>query len=168
MSDTNGNGKELPENRKAAVAHGLEQYNFMAAERDELANEVRELRTQIAGYKVALEANASRIAELESRCQTLTLERDQAVADRTKYEALFVSVKAQLRAFAVPNEPLIRDMSEESDRAMEYLRSTAQHQQAAQAQVQGNYGSAYPPVGGIPERHLGSGAERMSEPKRSS
>lgn len=149
MNDGNGKQPELTERRKAAVEHGLTQYQQLADERDKLEAETRELRTQIAGYKVAAEADNSRILQLESRANSMVLERDQAIADLAVYQALFVSIKAQLRAFNVPNEPLIRDKSEESDRALDYLRTSASQQQAAQAQAQSNYSGAYPPVGGV-------------------
>lgn len=169
MSDTNGGTDvSLPERRKAAVAAGLEQYNHIANERDKFETEVRELRTQIAGYKVALEADASRIAELESRATTLTLERDQAVADRVKWEGLFVSIKAMLRAFAVPNAPLIKDRSEEADNALEHMALAAKHQVTAQQQLQaGAYPQGFSGHPGVPA-NVGQRTDNLSKTERSS
>ena len=113
QSDQPTNG-DLPENRKAAVAAGLEMYNAVAHERDELQKENRELRTQLAGLKVAMEAMDSNNIDMISQINTAKIERDQAVADRSVYETLFISIQAQLRAFAVPNVPLVKDRSDDN------------------------------------------------------
>jgi hypothetical protein len=108
---TNGNGN-LPQDRQAAVEHGLTQYHTMAAERDALAKENSELKTQIAGLKVAFEAQSAQLTTMESRIQSATVVRDQAVADRAVWEILFISIQAQLRAFVVPATPLVKDKTD--------------------------------------------------------
>jgi hypothetical protein len=107
----NGNGKEatLPEDRQAAVAYGLAQFQTICAERDASHRENIALKTENAGLKVAVEALEAHRTEMESRVQSATLVRDQAVADRAVYETLFVSIQAQMRAFAVPAAPLVKD-----------------------------------------------------------
>ena len=113
MSDTTGNGNLSPRAAEA-VRSGLEQLNFVVDELEASKQESRELRTQIAGYKVAMEAFEARVAELESRERTAMLERDQAVADRITWETLFVSINAQMRAFKIPSAPFVKDQSEEA------------------------------------------------------
>ena len=104
---TNGNG--LPNDRQAAIEYGLVQFQTIAAERDDLHKENIALKTEIAGLKVAFEAQQAQINDMDSKVSTMSLIRDQAVADRTVYEVLFVSLQAQMRAFAVPSAPLIKD-----------------------------------------------------------
>ena len=73
-----------------------------------------------------MEAQDARVAELESRAQTMQLQRDEAISDRAVYETLFISIKAQLRAFAIPNEPLIRERNENED-ILEAMREAPHH-----------------------------------------
>jgi len=101
----NGNG--LPTDRQAAVEYGLVQFQTMMAERDQMARDYAELRTKYAGLEVACEAQTAQITDMQSRVATASLVRDQAVADRAKYETLFISIQAQLRAFAIPAAPLV-------------------------------------------------------------
>jgi len=104
---------ELPAERAAAVAYGLEQFQSIAHERDELRNENTGLRDRVAALEIEAEGLRSHITDGQSHIKSAYLVRDQAMADRIKYEALFVSVQAQLRAFQVPAEPLIRDTEEQ-------------------------------------------------------
>ena len=77
------NGKstnlELPAAREAVIEQAQRVYQEVAHERDQLLREVGSLRSDIAGYKVALEANASYIAQMESRMADALLVRDEAV-----------------------------------------------------------------------------------------
>jgi len=104
----NRNGSKLPASREAAVQQGLAYYQEIAAERDALAREVASLKSEIAAHKVCTEAQASQITEMESRCLSYRAERDQAMVDRAKYETLLIGIQSQLRAFHIPNEPLVR------------------------------------------------------------
>lgn len=159
QSDQPTNG-DLPENRKAAVAAGLEMYNAVAHERDELQKENRELRTQIAGLKVAMDAMDSRVIGMESNLVTAKIDRDQAVADRSVYETLFISIQAQLRAFAVPNAPLVKDHSDDT-------KDAATAMQEAIPPSSYDHGAAR----GVPPEQYGrlTGiAPALFEPKRSS
>lgn len=114
MAEENGNAADdLSNDKKAAFAYGLAQYQVVADERDQLRLEVNKLKGDVAVYKVMLDAKDSQILELESRQATHQTERDQAVADRAKYETLFVSIKAQLGAFNIPAAPFIRDINDE-------------------------------------------------------
>jgi len=101
--------RSLPRERAAAVAYGLEQFQAMAHERDELRNENTGLKDRVAALEIEAEGLRSHINDATSQIRSAMLVRDQALADRIKYEALFVSLQAQMRAFAVPAEPLIKD-----------------------------------------------------------
>jgi hypothetical protein len=101
--------RSLPRERAAAVAYGLEQFQTMAHERDELREENTGLKDRVAALEIEAEGLRSHINDAQSQTRSAMLVRDQALADRIKYEALFVSLQAQMRAFAVPSEPLIKD-----------------------------------------------------------
>lgn len=108
----NGSPPTLPDDRQAAVEYGLAQYQAMAAERDSLQRDVHLLNSELAASRVSLEAYEARVNDADSRVASAMLVRDQAVADRAKYETLFVSVQAQLRAFNIPAAPLVRGIDE--------------------------------------------------------
>jgi len=106
---------ELPESRQAAWAQSMAMYQETAAQLDAMRIEVAKLKSDISGYRVALEAKDSVMADLESRIQIMQLVRDEAVAHRAKWETLFASVQAQLRAFQVPAAPFVSMHEETND-----------------------------------------------------
>jgi len=106
---------ELPESRQAAWAQSMAMYQETAAQLDTMRIEVAKLKSDISGYKVALDAKDSIMADLESKVQTMQMVRDEAVAHRAKWEALFISVQAQLRAFQVPAAPFVKLHEETGD-----------------------------------------------------
>jgi len=114
VSKTNGTPPALPEDRKAAVAYGLEQFQVMAHDRDNAISENHQLRADIAGYKIALEAMQTQLANADSRVAEMTLIRDQATARAIKWEVLWRSVKAQLNAFQIPSEPHIAEPDDDA------------------------------------------------------
>lgn len=97
----------LPSDRKAAIAYGLEQFQRMQHEREDAVRERNELRLQLSSAESTIEGLRGRVNEIESYNQSLRIERDAAVGHRLKWEALFVTIQAQLRAFEVPHEPLV-------------------------------------------------------------
>jgi len=99
----------LPADRQKAVEYGIAQFQQVAHERDELRKEVAALRERIAALEIETEGLRAQNNEAQSQIATAYLVRDQAMADRIKYEGLFVSIQAQMRAFAVPATPLISD-----------------------------------------------------------
>ena len=121
---TAGNGEALPDDRKAAVAYGLEQFQRMQHEADKARTDRDLLRVEREADKARIEAQERAIIELESRCNVLLAERDEAVAHRIKWETFFASLHAQMRAFEVPAVPLIVDKSERhhdgSDRPLQH------------------------------------------------
>ena len=107
LERTNGGDTALPASRQAAIEQGLHMFQEVAADRDRLANEVTRLRGDISAYKVMVEALETQLADAQSRIQSATIMRDQAAADRCKWESLFIGIQAQLRAFEVPAAPLV-------------------------------------------------------------
>ena len=106
---------ELQEDRRAAVEAGLVHYQMVAAERDKLAKELADAKSEIAGLKISLEVQTAQMNVMESRVNAMQLTRDQAVAERAKYETLFASFQAMLRTFAVPAVPYITGNHDEQD-----------------------------------------------------
>jgi len=123
VNEQSDHQSDLPDNRKAAVAAGLAQYNMIAHERDELQAQVRQLTLHLEQCQVALQAKEAIITELDSRMRSALLERDQAIGDRAVYETLFISFQSLLRAFQVPNEPLVKSRGDDERDAMAALMS---------------------------------------------
>lgn len=111
----NGNKNDLPDDRKAAVEAGLAHYQLVAAERDALAKEIDKLLKDITSHKIMVEAQKSQMNDLESKIATANLLREEAVAQRAKYETLFMSIQAMLRTFSIPAAPLIKEMNDDAD-----------------------------------------------------
>jgi len=112
-SKTNGTDKpELPERYEAYANTFVRQQMAVAAERDQLAADNAKLRADIVLYKVEIEARHSELNELRSNEQTAMLMRDKAIAERAKWEALFISIQAQMRVFEVPAAPLVTQPNE--------------------------------------------------------
>lgn len=130
MTETDKNNSELkteplPADRLAAVEQGLALYQATAAERDKLRREVADLQIERAGFKVAIEALQAQVTDAQSQMRTHQLERDAAVAERAKYETLFGGFLAQLRAFQVPIQPLIRAVEFEGEDDLPTVRSSS-------------------------------------------
>ena len=103
------NGKaQLPESQEIAIRQGLTAHHELVAERNALAREVFQLKSDVAAHKIAGEAQQSLNAELESRMATARAERDQAIADMATFRAILISIQAQLRAFSIEHEPMVR------------------------------------------------------------
>jgi hypothetical protein len=99
----------LPEVHQHDLEATLREHFAMAAERDELRKEVAELKTELAASKAANMMMESNVAASESRVVSYQLERDKAVAERAKWETLFVSFQAQLESFIPPTLPLVKE-----------------------------------------------------------
>jgi hypothetical protein len=121
MSELNGGTvgphevNSLDDVAQAAVSHGLTQWQKMVQERDSFRQEVERLRAELTSCKIALEAQSSYAAQMESRMADTIALRDQTVAERIKWEALFVGIMAQLKAFDVPAGPLIRGAEDDRE-----------------------------------------------------
>jgi hypothetical protein len=102
----------LPPDRAKTVEAGLLMFQEISAERDRLRRELEESHRERKQDRVELEALRSLVATLESRASSHQLERDQAVGDRAVYEALFISIDAQLRAFEVPIRPVVKKLAD--------------------------------------------------------
>lgn len=104
-----GDHGALPPDRLKAVEYGIAQFQQIGHERDELRKEIIATRERVAALEIEAEGLRSQLNDAESKVITAYMVRDKALADRIKYESLFVSVQAQMRAFAVPAAPLISD-----------------------------------------------------------
>ena len=110
MSETNG----LPPVREAIIDQAHRLHQEVAHERDTLRLRITDLLTEIEGLKAQLKVAELEASTLRSRADSSISIRDDAVADRAVYEALFISIKAQLMAFKIPSAPLVRERPEET------------------------------------------------------
>ena len=101
--------QKMPEARvRRRTAWAGEMFQQLVSERDDFQREVVTLKTEIAARDCENQSLRSYMADAERRISNAVMERDQAVADRAKWETLFVSVQAQLRAFEPPTAPLVK------------------------------------------------------------
>jgi hypothetical protein len=105
----------LPQPREAIVEQGLRIQQETAAERDLLRREVSGLKSDIAGYKVAIEALQAQLAEADSRMASMTLVRDEAVSRRAEVETVLASIMALGRAFSIKSNPIITGDGDRED-----------------------------------------------------
>jgi hypothetical protein len=113
---TNGtHGIELPEGRLAIVQQANRIAQETATERDEALKEIARLNLLITEKDVREQALQSLVNEMESRVEKMTAIRDEAVAHRAAYEALFKMQLATLQAFVPPTAPLIEKVDAEDD-----------------------------------------------------
>ena len=105
----NGN---LPPIREGLVAQAERIHQEIMHERDELRKLVGELRTEIAGLKAVINVAELHNTQLESRANTAMLVRDQKVSEAEQSKAVLRSIAAQLRAFDIEAEPLVREKPE--------------------------------------------------------
>lgn|SRR5215471_3024894 len=99
---------ELPEDRRKSVEAGLTAYHATQAEIEHLQSELRDAHVTIEGLRAQLKSLDDLHGLHESRIASHQLERDQAVADRAKYETLFASMFAMMQTFDVPVETLVK------------------------------------------------------------
>jgi len=107
---TNGNGQhtaELPRTREAVVEQGLRIQQETAAERDELRRQFQQALSDMAAYKVALEAQAAQLTQADSRVETATARMDDAVRRCAEVETVLASIMALGRAFNIKHQPHI-------------------------------------------------------------
>jgi len=113
LSKTNGTTKNLPASREATVEQAARYFQEVAHETDDLRRQLVQAKSDNAALKVCVEAQSSQITMLESRTTTAMIERDKAVEAKAEYRTLLVSIQAQLRAFGVEHEPLVREAVEQ-------------------------------------------------------
>ena len=118
MTNTETNGSDLPASRQAAVEQGLAMYHETANERDALREQVRQMQSQLAAHKVALEAKDAQMADLESRVNTMMIVRDEAVGRRAELETVLSSMMALGRTFQIGNVPLVKPRNDADEAAI--------------------------------------------------
>ena len=108
MTDTrNGNG--LNDEGAKAVEAGLAMHLRVKLALEDARQVIARQEEVLTQTKVEIEALRSFNTMLESRIQSCIAERDLAIGQRAKYEALFSMVMATMREFQVPAVPLIRE-----------------------------------------------------------
>lgn len=98
---------KLPEQQEADFATIMRTHYAISAERDQLRRDLSDMQTKLSATEAAVTMLEANVNAAESRVISYQAERDQAVADRVKWEALFASFYAQLRAFKPPERPLV-------------------------------------------------------------
>lgn len=120
------NGDDLPPPRQEAFANGLLAYQTLAAERDALvfemrqvreasAQEVARLRSDLAGSRVVVEALQSQLADSDSRKATAYAERDEAVRRAAALETVLSSIMALGRVFLISHVPVVKTADPEEE-----------------------------------------------------
>ena len=99
----------LPEIHQNDFEGTVREHYAVMAERDALRKENAELKTEVSAHKAANMMMESNVTASESRVICYQIERDRAVAERAKWEALFVSIQAQLEAFIPPTLPIVKE-----------------------------------------------------------
>lgn len=102
----------LPEIHQNDFEGTVREHYAVIADRDELRTEVAGLKTELAASKAANMMLEGALNAERSRVVSSQLERDRAVADRAKWETLFVSIQAQLEAFIPPTLPIVKEAAE--------------------------------------------------------
>jgi hypothetical protein len=113
MTDTQPTNGDLPPIREAIIEQGLRLSQEVAAERDSLRLLLAQRDTTIAGLKAQLDVAELDASRLRNRAESLMAVRDEAIAERAIFEALFISFQSLLRAFKIPGAPLIREATED-------------------------------------------------------
>lgn len=100
---TNGQSPE-----ELAVAHGVANFQRIMTERDESNAKLTTAEKLIAVYKIEIEGYRAQLAAETTRTLSYQQERDDAVAKLAKYETMYTSFYAQMRAFGVENTPFVK------------------------------------------------------------
>jgi hypothetical protein len=108
-SSGTGTLRTLPDELLAAADQNV--FHQIAAERDRLRKKLAALKQIHAQAQVQIASMQSLINRLESQAVSHQCERDLAISQRSAYEALFVGIQAQLRAFETPAAPLVEQLS---------------------------------------------------------
>lgn len=106
---TNGNGGTDELAVKAAVEHHVASYQRVVSERDELQKQNDKKDQLLTVAKIENEQLRAELAVERSRTASYQGERDGAVAGLAVYQTLYAGMMAQMRAFGIKHEPLIKD-----------------------------------------------------------
>lgn len=99
----------LPEAHQQDLEATLRDIYAVRARNEDQAKTITDQNTEIAALKAANMMMESAKNASESRVVSYQAERDQAVAERAKWETLFVSIQAQLEAFIPPTLPIVKE-----------------------------------------------------------
>jgi hypothetical protein len=94
---------------KTAVEHHVASYQRVCNERDDLQRMTNHQGQMLTVAKIEIEGLRVELAAAQSRIASYQTERDDAVANLAVYQALYISMMAQMRAFGIEHGPLVRD-----------------------------------------------------------
>lgn len=89
--NTNGNDQQLPEHRQRMVEAANAAFQAVAAERDDLARQLREMTLRYDGEMQKVEQMRTLANMLESTVTTQRVERDAAVRENARLEAVLTN-----------------------------------------------------------------------------
>jgi hypothetical protein len=106
------NGTDIAREKESAkaVEAGLAMHLRVKAALDEARDVIAQQESRLTQATVEIESLRSFNTMIESRIESAIAERDLAVGQRAKYEALFSMMLATMREFNVPAVPLIREL----------------------------------------------------------
>lgn len=137
MSDLNGGPKEvntLDDVAQAAVSHGLTQWQKMVQERDGFRQEADRLRQEVAHYKIAVEAQSSQLAAMESRVTEMSLVRDEAVRQAAEVRTVLHNIMAIGQPYLhsqLPVTPAEKEPEDDWEARQEAQAITREHNRSA-------------------------------------
>jgi hypothetical protein len=98
---------------KTAVEHHVASYQRLQVERDEARTLANKQEQMLTVARIEIEGLRAELAAAQSRIASYQTERDDAVANLSVYQALYIGIMAQLRAFGIEHGPLVREKSSE-------------------------------------------------------
>jgi citrate synthase len=87
----NTNGNDLPEHRQRMVEAANASFQALAAERDDMERQLREMTLRYEGEVMKVEQMRTLANMLESTVTSQRLERDSAVRENAKLEAVLTN-----------------------------------------------------------------------------
>jgi hypothetical protein len=97
---------DLPPDQSSAVERGLAQFFAVKATADRLQGELDESRRRERLQELEIEQLRSALTMAQSEVMSANAVRDEAIAHRAAYEAMFSGVRAMMNEFEVPAKPL--------------------------------------------------------------
>ena len=89
--NTNGNDQQLPEHRQRMVEAANAAYQAVAAERDDLERQLRDMTLRWEGEVQKVQQMQSLANMMESSIATYRVERDASVRENAKLEAVLTN-----------------------------------------------------------------------------
>jgi hypothetical protein len=97
---------DLPQDQSLVVERGLAQFFAVKATADRLQGELDESRRRERLLELEVEQLRSYLTTAQSEVASANAIRDEAIAHRAAYEAMFSGMRAMMNEFEVPAKPL--------------------------------------------------------------